>query len=283
MPDLTTLQRVKRMIHTSTDDGSDDLMIQGFINAASTMVHAYCRRSFVPYRQLRVFDADGDDLEARVLELDEDLLEAITITNGDGTVIAGDAYILLEPNTTPYNAIALQPSSGLRWTYTTDWRGAIQIDGIWGDHDAYADAWLDTLDAVQDDPLAAGATTIAVADADGIDAYGTPRFEVLQYLKLDDEVVQVVAINTQTDTLTVRRAALGTTAAAHAAATPIRSYQPMEDIRMACTSLATWLYRTRESVGEKIQFLGGAQIITHEAPANIQTTLRKHVRWGRGL
>lgn len=283
MPDLTTLQRVKRMIHTSTDDGSDDLLIQQMISAASTMVHEYCRRSFVPYRQLRVFDADGDDLDARVLELDEDLLEVITITNGDGTVIASDAYILLEPNTTPYNAIALQPSSGLRWAYTTDWRGAIQVDGIWGDHDAYADAWLDTLDAVQDDPLTAGATTIAVMDAGGVDSYGSLRFEVLQYLKLDDEVVQVVAIDLETDTLTVRRAVLGTTAAEHAAATPLRSYQPMEDVRMACTSLATWLYRTRESVGEKIQFLGGAQVITHEAPTNIQTTLRKHVRWGRGL
>ena len=57
----------------------------------------------------------------------------------------------------------------------------------------------------------------------------------------------------------------------------------MEDIRMACTSLATWLYQTRESVGEKIQFLDGTALLTNEAPANIKTTLQQHVRWGLEL
>lgn len=284
MPDLTTLQHVKRLIKTGTDDASDDLLIRQLISAASKYVHEYCQRSFVPVWGAREFDAYGDYVESHALFLvQDDLLALTSITNGDGSAIQLSDTVLYPLNHYPKNSITLRQGCSTPFTYDTDPLGAITVTGAWGYHNDYDSAWIDTLDTVQDAPLTAGATAIAVVDADGVNADGQLRFEVLQYLRIEDEVVQVTAINANTNMLTVRRAALGTTAADHVTATPITSYQPMEDVVMACTSLASWLYQTRQSVGEKIQFLTGAQIITNQAPVHIRTTLEQHVMWRSGL
>lgn len=67
-----------------------------------------------------------------MLVLDDDLLTVTRITNGDGTEITGDQYVLLPANTTPKWAVKLKASSGVSWAYVDDPEGAIEVEGTWG-------------------------------------------------------------------------------------------------------------------------------------------------------
>src|SRR5690606_17765385 len=106
------------------------------------------------------------------------------------------AYLLVPYNDYPKQRIALKASAPATFTaYTDDWRAAIQVAGIWGFHIQWPDAWVDTLDTVQDDPLTAATTTLTVTDSAGMDARGvTPRFERLGYYRIEDEVVQALDV-----------------------------------------------------------------------------------------
>lgn len=275
MADLVTLDAVKRVRKITSTDTSDDAIIKQLITEATRMVHQYCQREFLPVVATRLYDA----VSSRVLELDADLLELTTLTNGDTTVIPAGQVVLQPNNTYPKNRIVLKQAAPF-FTYTDDPLAALSVLGVWGYHESYTEAWIDTLDTVQDNPLTAGATSITVADADGLNARGMPRFEVLQYCKIESEVTQVTAYNTSTNVLTVRRAQLGTTAAAHVKTTAIRSFVPQEDIALAAAQLVGWLYMNKESLGRSIQFLDGAILRENEAPTNIRTTLKVY-QWGR--
>lgn len=280
MHDLITLETAKRMLKIGTSDTADDARIQRIIRSATGYIAMYTGRWFVPERETRVFDARGEFVQATLLNVRADLLAVESLTNGDGTTITPGQIALQPRNGYPKWAVELRPNAGITFVYTDDWMGALEVDGWWGYHDHYDRAWIDTRDTVQNNPLTAGATTITVADADGLNELGRTRFEVLLYLQLGDEVVQVTAINTSTNVLTVARGALGTTAAAHNAATVIRSYQPMADVEHACAALVAWFYRMGPTQGEKIQLMNGTAIIANEAPQNIKQTLATYVRRG---
>lgn len=276
--DLTTLDAVKGQLELQdTVDAKDDALIQALIAAASSMVTQFCGRGFVPVRQLRRYDARGDHVDARRLDLDADLLEVNAITNGDGAAISSSAYVLRPANRYPKTRIELLVSGGLSWLYTTDWQEALQVDGWWGCHTDYARAWVDTLEVVPAGGLTSGATSVTLTDVDGLNAHGLVRFAVGGYVRLDDELIKVVGINASTNVLTIRRAQLGTTAAAHLAGAAFTGYVPVPDIEQACISLVSWLRRNAATAGEKITFLGGGtQIISNDAPSNIRDTLEAY-------
>jgi len=273
MADLVTLDAMRRVLSNGQVSGDDDLF-RRYIRDAAAFVEQYTGRAFVPEWRTRHFDAAGEHIAARTLDV-RDLLAVTELLNGDGTVIPPSQYALRPADTYPKRRIQLR-SAAPAFCYDGDPLDAIQVTGIWGFHAAYDRAWIDTLDAVQDDPLAAGATTITVGDADGLDERGDPRFPLLGWFKIEDEVVQVTAVDTEANTLTVRRAQLGTAAAEHVQGTQITRYAPMADVENACLALAVWMYRSKDSLGEKIQFLDGTQVITHEAPPQIRQVLQHY-------
>lgn len=272
--DLLTLDALKRMLSLNTSDSTDDLVLRALIGVASDSVTQYTGRTFVPQWATRLYDAIGEHITSRKLELDRDLLEVTALTNGDGTEISVGDYLLVPYNGYPKRAILLKSSSVATFSYSDAWEAAISVAGVWGYHDDWQNAWIDTLDSVNDTGgVGAAATTITVADASGVDALGYPRFAVLQYLKCDDEVMQVMAVDTEDDTLTVRRGQLGTEAAAHEEGEQLYRYAPQREVEQAALSLAAWLYRNRTNLGEKYQFLNGTQLVVNEAPAHIRMAL----------
>lgn len=275
-----TQDAIKSAIETSTTaNATDDLRLTQYLERATAMITQFCGRSFLPAVETRTYDCNRPPIYGGVLELDADLLEVTTLTNGDSNTISGSQYRLLSPNSYPKTAIELLPSSGQVWTFSTDWQGAISLAGVWGYHESYGQAWVDSGDTVQDDPLSSSATSITVSDADGFDTrYHTPRFQVGHVLKIESEYIRVVAVDATTNALTVKRAQLGSTAAAHVQTTPIYTFAVMDNIAQACLSLAKWLYDNRSGEGDKIQFLDGTAIITNVAPSHIQGTLRPYVR-----
>lgn len=249
---------------------SDDDLLRELCETASRMWDGYTNRHFSPWRETRYYDyitERGDPLGysararlarftepwATTLKVDEDLLEVKTLqtANGDVTIAASDYNLKCGHtyNQQPYDRIELIISGDVAiFTFSDTYQKANIVDGIWGFHDAYAQAFQDSQDTVQDDPLTAAATSLTVSDADGADAFGvTPRFKAQQLLKIEDEYLYVTVKTTSTNVLTVIRGVNGTTAASHAQNTTIYVYQPMRDIWHSVRRLAAWLYGQKDS------------------------------------
>lgn len=113
----------------------DDTLITALIGRAQRAIDAYCRRTFEAGSDgTRYFDAAAN-VRGRQLWLDQDLAQITSVTNGDGSTVAGSAY-----NVLPYNAVAngrpiyaleLKGSAGVAWTYEDDAEAAIAIVGRW--------------------------------------------------------------------------------------------------------------------------------------------------------
>lgn len=115
---------------TSTD-ATDDTVIEGIIEDASRLIDRTCGRTFYARTETRLYDKPED----KVLWLDDDLLTVTTLTNGDGTVIASTAYVLLPYNAPGKYAIELRPGQGAVWQMNTTYGDnlqAISVLGTWG-------------------------------------------------------------------------------------------------------------------------------------------------------
>lgn len=256
--DYTTLTQVRRMITPAATDTNDDDILRRKIQAASGILRGRCRRSFVPYLATLRFDAvPGVRLTPYELMLDEDLLAVTTATNGDGTTISSGNLVLRPLNAPPYHALCIKRSAGVTWAWDDDWEQAISIAGVWGYHEDYANAFADSGETISS--LSTGATTFTATDADGQDADGRDRFEVGRYLRLggtnSSEIVKVTDRNTTTQLVTIRRAQLGTSAAAIASQTTIYSYRQTPAIEEATARLAVWLYQHRDARDGMLQLL----------------------------
>jgi len=282
--DLVTLAAVNAQLLGTTPpiNADDDAVLTRLIGAATDFMTEFCLRSFLPVRASRALDARGLHVDGACLNVGADLLEIVTLTNGDGTVITSGQYALLPRAGYPKYGIELLPSSSLVWTDDgVDWQGAITLDGLWGYHEAYDRAWVNTLDSVQDTGgITAATTTIKVTDADGLDARYQTRFAVGQLLKVESEFLKVLAVvAAATNQLTVLRGANGTTAATHAKDTPLYSYAPMRNLEQICIALVAWLYRNKGSAGDQIQVLmEGTRIVSGEVPRLIMDVLEDYLR-----
>lgn len=121
----------------------------------------------------------------------------------------------------------------------------VSITGIWGYRTRYAsEAWVkyDDLQAGISDSV----TSITVADADGADPFGlTPRFSLGQLIRIGTEYLEVTAVNTTTNVLTVRRGVQGSTAAAHSNGDDVDSWVFEDEVRRVIERQAAMLSARR--------------------------------------
>lgn len=273
----TTLEAVKAQ--KGIDNASEDSQLTTAIVQASSLMAEYCGRDFVPYRATVYYDALGRHVVAgTALNLRDDLLEAITVTNGDSQVIAAQYYALRTSGDYPKWRIELKQSSNTTWTYQTDYQDAITIEGIWGFHQSYNTAWVNTLQVVGIAGLTSTATTITLASVSGTDASGFNAFGVGSLLKIDDEYLRVTAVNTTTNVLTTVRGANGTTAATHNAGVSLYRFAVQQDIERVCKDFALWLHQQRDNAATRYQFLDGSQIVENSAPEHIKLALVNYQR-----
>ena len=234
---LSTLYALRARLGLSASETADDARLIYALGAAAAQIERAAGRRFSPHVAARPHTVSG----ATQLLLDDDLLELTALTNGDGSTINLNSVLPLL-GTPPYSGLLLTDGEVFVWDQTRV--GAITVSGIWGYHDRWADAWRDTSDTLQDNPLSDTATTLTVTDADGADVQTeSPRFQVGHLLKIEDEYLRVLAVNTGTNVLVAERGANGTTPAAHAQSTPIFTYQPPADISALALRWAAWLYR----------------------------------------
>lgn len=269
-----TLADLRRYLALGSTQTTDDDLLLALLEAASRLVEGYTGRHFVPVQRTRTYSVT----RAGQLLLHDDLLALASVSNGDGSTIPLDAVHVL-PDAAVASVLVLDRTRAV-FTHSGDPVGALQVTGTWGYHPDWARAWACTGDTVQDDPLAADATTITVADADAplATGYGA-RFAVGQLLRIESEYLQVLAVNAATDTLTVTRGANGTAAAAHAQGTSIEVYEVPADVRTACLRAASWLYKQPDAgFVQAAGGLRGALVVPPAMPQDVQQILAPYVR-----
>jgi hypothetical protein len=234
---ITSLYQLRQRLGLAASDTTDDPRLLAALQSAAAHLERLAGRRFCP----RIAALRHDFTNSAELLLDDDLLELTTLTNGDGSMIPTQNVLRL-PEYGPAGVLRLTGGSAFTWTQTPV--QAISLAGIWGWHDRWSAAWRESADAVQNNPLSAGATSITVNDADGADGEGeTPRFQVGHLIRIESEYLRVLAVNTTGNLLTVQRGVNGSTAASHTQNTAIQVYQPPADIAALALRWAAWLYR----------------------------------------
>jgi hypothetical protein len=243
----------------------DDAILRGYMEAASRMWDDWTFRRYYPELKTRYYDHPSGD--TTLLKLGANLLSINSLTTANATVtVAAADYNLMWADGyegPPYNRIQLDPSgTQVYFEWSTTPVRANAVTGVWGWHDDYANAWLDSGDTLAAQ-ITAAATSMTVANVNGPDGYGeTPRFKAQQLLKIEGEYLYVVRKSATADTMTVKRGVNGTTAAIHAISTPIYVYQPSSVVRQVVLRLAHWLYRQKDGQFETVMVpeLGGISV-----------------------
>lgn len=221
----------------STTTTYDNLILE-LSKRISRLIDGHCGRVFFPKSDTRYFDGDGsteqwidDCLEITTLSYSkDDGVNYSAYTSADYyATVAGDharmeSYTKLVANVSWTAAISCFPRG----------QRSIKLVGIFGYAADRDQVWEDSQDEVESNPLAAGDTSCTVNDADGADLWDvTPRFQVGQLVKIEDEVCEVTGVNTGTNALTLVRGRNGTTAAAHVQNTDITIWRACEQVKQA--------------------------------------------------
>jgi len=258
-----TLAEYKREadVDDSVDsDATDDLVIEDLIEEASRFIDAETGRTFYPRVETRYHNAQDE----RELWLDDDLLEVISITNGDDTTIASTEYNLVPRNDTPHYAITIKQSSNETWDLDSSGNSEYVIDvaGFWGYHTEYSQrAWITGSTIDDSDTISTTSTTIGTAS-------GT-LFDAGQIIKIDNELARVTAVST--NDLTVVRGENGSTAAAHDDSSTVYIWSPVSTAKSACRAIARSEYKRRFGEGtEGAATITGAGVVI--TPDSIPTS-----------
>lgn len=112
---------------------ADDTLLTSLIASAVAIIEAVTGTTFEASADTAKLFSWGVDHKFQTLFLDDWLAAApTTVTNGDGVVVAGTDYILLEPRRAPYYAIKLKQNANVVWTFGDSPESAISVLGRWG-------------------------------------------------------------------------------------------------------------------------------------------------------
>mgnify|MGYP006921593740 CR=1 FL=1 len=224
---IATLNQLQRRLNL--DAGVDEERLTVALWAAATQIERLAGRHFEPRIKTLVHPV----VCPTEILLRDDLLEVHTIVDNNGVVIT-DTTLIPQGDSA---ASVLQKDEGFSGEL-------LNITGIWGWHDAWSTAWRDSQDTVQSASISPYALNIIIEDVLAPDILGeTPRFMVGHLIRVDDEFMRVLAVDTANAILRVQRGVNGSTAVSHDEDTPIYTYQPPADIAALVVRWAAWLYR----------------------------------------
>jgi len=266
----TTLAAVKGLLEVASTSTLDDGVINDLITQISRYVDDKTSRKFYPRVETRVFDVP----DGRELWMDDDLLEVVTVTNGDGDAILNTEYNLQPPNYYPKYAIRIKSISSEFWETDDDGDAeqVIDIAAWWGFHQNYSQrAWaLGSL--VNEAPLDIDDLTWTVDS-------GT-LFKEGQIIKVDSEIMIITTVATN-DLTVIKRGDNGSTAATHVHDKEVYIWQPEPDIVLACQMIVKNLYHNRfgqNTTGAATITGAGVVLAPEDVPASALMILKNYTR-----
>lgn len=261
-----TLTQLRRYLGLRDTQTADDALLSGLLDAAARLIERHTGRRFYPARGVRRYDCR----QPFTLLLRDDLLALHALTNGDGAAIdLADAH-LQPPDGPVYAGLALKRGRAA-FVYDDDPLDALAVDGTWGYHPDWPDAWREPGAALAD-PLDTGATTLHLSGS-------AAAFEAGHLARVGDEYLSVTAVDPASGALSVERGAHGTSAQAHAAGAALAIYAPPPDVAQVCLRVAAWLYRQKDAGW--VQTAGGlrGQVTVPPAlPDDVALVLAPYVR-----
>jgi hypothetical protein len=143
---------------------------------------------------------------------------------------------------------------------TCSWLDSIAIAGFWGIREYYTAAgWFDSGNTCP--AMTATQPTLTVQTVVGPDVYGrTPIFSPGNLIRIDNELLDVIAVNENTKILTVIRGVRGTTAAIHTLGTAVKIWEVEPDIANCATRQVGLLYARRGAYQQVTSYPDGANV-----------------------
>ena len=237
------------------DSTIDDAELLQHVRVASARIDillAQRRPLFLPWRETRRFAVEPRRVNTRynTLALEQPLLALHGVTAGDTTLTVGvDVITYPEGDTAPHCTLQLLGYRSWYSFYASAEPYApvlVQVDATWGLHRDYDRAWLQVDAITTPGGIGASTTTFAVADVDGDNPLGeAPRLSAGNLIRIGGEYMIVLATNTTTNVVTVRRGVHGTTAAAHVQNAPVYVFDVEPPIVRAAARQAALLYARR--------------------------------------
>lgn len=264
LADYKTRIAVRGLSGSVGTDTSDDSAIESLLKYSSRAMDQISGRKFYPLIETRYFDIpSAGSVDPRVLYT-PDLLEVISLTNGDGALIA--EYTLTPRNTTPAIGIRLNSYASDQWALspTTGEYDAIAVTGVWGFHNRYNQAWLTVTTA--NEAMDASET--------GYDVVSSADLAAGQLIRFDDELGYISAVGT--NTITITRGENGSTATTHLTGIPIQIWQVQDDIKNACLEITQNVNgaRSGQSSGGRVTVTAAGVVIQPaEIPALVTALL----------
>jgi len=216
------------------ETGSDSTWLD-FVKAATLAVEVEMRGSFVPFTETRRFDGPGGKML-----ITPDLLSSAPTIISDSTTLTTADYLLYPRQRRwangPFERIEIDPDATGLTAWGTD-RNDISVAGKWG--------WLDETEAIS------GATVQNATSQDATTTtltVETGKIRVGHLVLIESELEFVTAVTIgATDTCTVVRGVLGTTAAVHLNGVAIRRQVVPPLIHWITKSVAASLWKRAKS------------------------------------
>ncbi len=225
---IVTLDDLRRHLNLSATDTAEDSDLLERLQAASQLIESLTLRRYCP--RLRTREIAFDHANPRELILPDDLLELRSLSVGGVARDLTDFRLLPDDRDAP--AGILQLAAGAPMPLGDGAESTIRIEGIWGWHDRWSEAWRASGATLRDASVDAAANAITVNDVAGSGPDGRgPRFQVGLLLRIDDEYLRVTAIDSASNRLTILRGEQGTSAATHRRGASIETYTPTLAIR----------------------------------------------------
>lgn len=233
---------------TSAPKAADDARLFQYIRQVSQRIDRLFQSNrpvFLPTIEDRKYRVTMERVNSfdNTFYFQDNLLALTSVTLGATALTVGSQVEAWPSIPTPYQYLHLISYSDSWydncWT-TTPAPLFVTMNGTWGFHTDYANAWL-SVDALTVDPLTGASLT--VVDVDGIDTYGrAPRISPGALLKVDNEFMLVTATNTGTNVATVKRGMNGTTGVGHAIGSTVYVWQVEDVIRRVVARQSAFLY-----------------------------------------
>jgi len=239
-------------------DSADDAVIESLLDMASRYFDEGTGRFFFPLVVTNYYDTPA----SRLLELDFDLCEIISITNGDGTTLPSTEYILHPRNLYPARGIKILDTSTYSWQVNTvnGTESAITVVAIASYRDKYSTFGWKTGTTLAED--------LDVSETEW-DVTSSSLFSAGQIIRCGNELGIVSSIATGKVNVS-SRGDNGSTAAVHSSGVTVYIWQPMEVVKNACLQIAHNAYKRRSGQGETSATItaAGVVLVPQDIPAN---------------
>jgi hypothetical protein len=259
------------------EDVTNENVVNDILEAASRYFDKNTGgRTFYPRVETRNYDTPLRTRNDRELWLDDDLLEIITVTNGDDVAVTSSDYILDPADIYPKYAIRLKEASSVFWKLDSNGNKeqVIDIAAFWGVHDEYLQrAW--TTGSTLDEGSGMNATVTNFTVDDGkVFAEGT-------IIKIDNELMIVDSALGEEITV-IQRAENGSTAATHDDAAVVYIWNPQADIKLAILDMTNSYYKRRYGEGViATSTITGAGVVI--APQDVSDSVKTIIENNSGI